>query len=350
MRLCKLSDIVGYEKLARPVMTSDYTELLASGTILKPEYVKKLEQLGITEVLIEDTKLQPEEVQILKEEVGDVFKEKVRTVLERHVYSNNAELEELSQTADNIISNILENDEIVEQIYDIRERSADIYEHSISVCSLAILVAAKLGLSKEKLHDVGVASLFHDIGLRYLDFAYSNQLIEELQERDQTEYRKHPAYAFTALEKEKWISKEAKLMILQHHERMDGSGYPLHAKKPELTSQIIEVTDVFDEMICGIGCRRCKVYEAVEYLKVTRGVKFSETVVDVLLDFTAVYPAGSLVLLNTSETAVVVRQNKSFPERPVLRIVKDKEGKTVNEGKEINLLDERTIFIDQVIM
>lgn len=350
MRLCKLSDIVGYEKLARPVMTPDYIELLAAGTVLKPEYVVKLEQLGVTEVLIEDTRLKPEEVQILKADVGDLFKEKVRTVLERHVYSNNAELEELSKTADSIITNILESDEIVEQIFDIRERSADIYEHSISVCSLAILVAAKIGLSKDQLHDLGVASLFHDIGLRYLDFAYSNQLIEELQERDQTEYRKHPAYAFTALEKETWISKDAKLMILQHHERLDGSGYPLHVKKPELTSQILEVTDVFDEMICGIGCRRSKVYEAVEYLKVTKGVKFSEKVVDVLLDFTAVYPAGSLVLLNTKETAVVVRQNKSFPERPVLRIVKDEEGKNVSGEQEINLLDERTIFIDKVIM
>lgn len=350
MRLCKLSDIVGYEKLARSVMTQDYHELLAAGTVLKPEYVAKLEQLGITEVLIDDTKLKPEEVQILKEDVEDIFKEKVRSVLERHIYTNSAELEELSKTADSIISNILENDEIVEQIFDIRERSADIYEHSISVCSLAILVAAKMNLSKEELHDIGVASLFHDIGLRYLDFTYTNQNIDELSERDLAEYRKHPAYAFSALEKENWISKESKMMILQHHERMDGSGYPLHAKNVPITSQILEVTDAFDEMICGIGCERSKVYEAVEYLKITRESKFSGEVVEVMLDFTAVYPAGSLVSLNNNEVGVVIKQNRQFPERPILRIVKDSEGKSVEEERICDLLQVHTLFIEKVIM
>ncbi len=350
MKLCKLSDIVGYEKLARPAMTSDYRELLAAGTVLKPEYVAKLEQLGITEVLIDDTKLKPEEVQILKDDVEDLFKEKVRSVIERHVYSNTAELEELSKTADRIISSILDNNEVIEQIYDIKERSADIYEHSISVCAIAILMAAKLKRDKTEMHNIGVACLFHDIGLRYLDFKYDNQMIEDLSERELIEYRKHPAYAFSALEDETWISKESKLMILQHHERLDGSGYPLHVKSPGICSQIIEVADAFDEMICGIGCTRSRVYEAVEYLKIFRGTKFSDEIVDVLLDFTAVYPAGSLVLLNTGEIGVVVKQNKQFPERPVLRIVKDKDGRTVDDEKIYDLLDERTAYIEKVIM
>ncbi len=350
MRLCKISDIVGYEKLARAVMTPDYTELLAVGTVLKPEYVSKLEQLGITEVLIEDTKLRPEEVQILREDVEDLFKEKVRSVLERHVYSDNSELKELSETADSIITSILENEDIVEQIFDIRERSADIYEHSISVCSLTILIGAKLKLSREELHDLGVAAIFHDIGLRYLNFDYTNIEIEELDDKQKLEYKKHPAYAFSSLEKENWISKRAKLMILQHHERMDGSGYPMHAKNPDITTQILQVTDAFDEMICGIGCRRNKVYEAVEYLKITKGSKFSNKIVDLLLDFTAVYPAGSLVSLNTGEIALVLRQNKQFPERPILKVVKEKDGSEVSDDRVIDLLEVRTVYIEKVIM
>ena len=350
MRLVKLTDIVGYEKLARSVMTPDYHELLAAGSILKPEYVSKLEQLGITEVLIDDTKLKPEQVQILREDVEDLFREKVRSVLERHVYNNNAELEELSKTADRIITEILEDDNVIEQIFDLRERSADIYEHSISVCSLAVLVAAKLGQPKKELHNIGVASLFHDIGLRYLDFSYTNRTIEEMSEKEQIEYKKHPAYAFSSFEKEKWLSKESKLMILQHHERLDGSGYPLHTRNLSLQSEILAVTDVFDEMICGIGCKRTKVYEAVEFLKVAKGIKFSEEVVEVLLDFTAVYPAGSLVMLNTGEVGVVVRQNRQFPERPILRIVKDAQGKPLEGEKFCDLLDVRTIYIEKVIM
>ena len=184
MKLCKLEDIVGNEKLARPIMTSNYQELLAAGTILKPEYIPKIIQLGITEVFIEDDRLSPEQVVILREDVEDIFREKVRSVLERHIYNDNSELEELTKTADSIISNILENDALVEQIYDIQERSADIYEHSISVCSLAVLIAIKRKIDKTRIHDLGVACLFHDIGLRYLDFDYSNQIISEI-DKDQ---------------------------------------------------------------------------------------------------------------------------------------------------------------------
>lgn len=350
MRLCKLEDIVGNEKLARPVMTKDYMELLAAGTILKPEYIARLEAMGIEEVLIDDSKMNPAEIQLLRDDVDDLFSEKVKSVLERHVYNDSAELEKLTAVAEDIINNILSIDELVEQIFDIKERSADIYEHSISVCALSVLMAAKYELSKKEMHDIGVAALFHDIGLRYVEFKYDNQSLDELSEKELIDYKKHPVYAFTSLENEPWISKESKDYILKHHECLDGSGYPFHAKSMNLPSQILEVCDAFDEMICGIGCKRSKVYEAVEYMKICKGVKYSEEIVDKLLDFTAVYPAGSIVVLNTGEWAVVIRQNKQFPERPVLQIIKDKDGKSVEKAGEFNLLENLTAFVEKVIM
>lgn len=350
MKLCKLTDITGSVKLARPILKEDYTELLSAGTILRPEYVSRLAQLGITEVYIEENVHSKEEVQILKNDVEDKFKEKVRSVIERHVYNNSSELEELSKTADNIISSILENDEVVEQIFDIRERSADIYEHSISVCSMSIIVAAKLRLTKREMHNLGVACLFHDIGLRYLDFSYINRMLADMNPREQSEYRKHPAYAYSALERENWISGDSKLMILQHHERMDGSGFPLKIKRPDICSQILEVVDAFDELICGIGCRRAHVYEAIEFLKVFKGTKFSKETVEVMLDLIAVYPSGTVVSLNTGEQAQVVKQNKGYPERPVLNILRDKSGKEYINGKICDLMKERTVFIEDVIV
>lgn len=350
MKLCKVSDIVGNEKLARPIMTANYQELLAAGTVLKPEYIPKIIQLGITEVFIEDSKLNPEQVVILREDVEDLFKEKVRSVIERHVYNDNSDLEELAKTAEGIISSILSNDDLIEQIYDIKERSADIYEHSISVCSLAVLVAVKMKINKDDIHEIGVASLFHDIGLRYLDFDYSNIIIEELETKKLAEYRKHPAYAYSSLDREAWISNKAKTMILQHHEKMDGSGYPLHVKTLDIEAQILQVCDAFDEMICGIGCKRARVYEAVEYLKVTKGSWYNEEVVNTLLDFTAVYPAGTVVILNTGEMGIVIKQNRQFPERPILRIIKDATGKAIEDEVTCDLLEVRNVYIEKVLM
>lgn len=351
MKLCRIEDLKGNEVLARPIMTPDYMVLLSEGTIIKSEYLGKLRELGIEEIYVNsDFSLDIETKKILKDDIEKQYKQKVKDILERHTYQKNKELEELCKTADNIIKNILEEeDEVVEKIYDIKERSADIYEHSISVCSLASLLALKLGMSKESVHDISIGSLLHDIGLRYL----SNDIFDKDIFKDNSdhviEYKKHPIYAYTALRFEPWISETSKYIILNHHERLDGSGYPLKTKTFSDETKVVSICDVFDEMICGIGCKRVKVYEAVEYLKSFKNILFDGKIVDVFLEFTAVYPVGSIVITSDREEAVVVRQNNQFPDRPVLRIIKDKTGNDVKEEILKDMLKEKSLFIHEVL-
>lgn len=331
----------GGEVLAKAILTSDYRILLSEETRLRPEYIEKIKDLGINEVYIKDPELvSAQEVVLLKAELEESFKEKVKTVLEKHTYNNSKELVELAKTADNIIDNILEEDEVIEKIFDIKERSSDIYEHSISLCSLATLTALKMKLPMGKVHDIGVGSLLHDLGLRYLTINYENQNLDTLSNVELAEYRKHPVYGYSAVKNEPWISNIGKNIILYHHERMDGSGYPLKAKEIPFEAAIVGVCDAFDEMICGIGCKRIKVYEAVEYLKNYRGVKFAKEIVDTFLEFTAVYPVGSKVLLTDNRSGNVIRQNKEFPNRPVIQL----------ENNEIvDLIKINNVFIEKVL-
>ena len=125
------------------------------------------------------------------------------------------------------------------------------------------------------MHDIGVGCLLHDLGLRYLTIEYADQDISSLSKIELAEYMKHPIYGYTALKDEKWISDISKDIILYHHEKLDGSGYPLKAKEIPYEAQIVSICDTFDEMICGIGCKRYKVYEAVEYLKTFKEEKFN---------------------------------------------------------------------------
>lgn len=353
MKLIKVSDLKGNEVLARAILTSELRILLSEETILRPEYIQKIKNLGITEVYIkedEDGLVHTQEVVLLKSDVEDFFRDRVRSILEKHTYSRNDELMELSQTADNIITNILQEEEVVEKIYDIKERSSDIYEHSISTCSLATLTALKLNISKERVHDIGVGCLLHDLGLRYLTIEYADQDISSLSKIELAEYMKHPIYGYTALKDEKWISDISKDIILYHHEKLDGSGYPLKAKEIPYEAQIVSICDTFDEMICGIGCKRYKVYEAVEYLKTFKEEKFNPEIINVFLEFTAVYPAGSQVILSDNSIGKVIRQNKEFPNRPVVQITKDKNGKDVNNENIVNLIKVNNIFIEKELV
>lgn len=349
MRRKTLNELTGNEILARDILTDDFLTILPKGAVLKPEYINKLKELDIKEVYVKEDEKRAEEVAILKAEVEHNVKEKVKDILERHTYQHNQELMALCETADNIIVNIIEEDEVAEQVFDIKERNADIYEHSLSICTMAVLTALKLKLSQDVIHHIGVGCLLHDIGLRYLTIDFNNQNISNLSAEDLKEYKKHPVYGYSALKNENWISDLSKNIILYHHERLDGSGYPLHATAIDEAIEIVNVCDTFDEFICGIGCKKIKVYEAIEYLKAYRNIKFSSRVIDTFLEFTAVYPVGTKVLTNEKETAVVIRQNKEFSDRPVLRILTDADGNPVEEERIKDMVKIHHIFIEKVM-
>ncbi len=341
MKIVKVDNLKGGEVLAKPILTKEYKILLSEEFVLRPEYVDKIRDLGITEVFVKDEELvKTQEVVLLKSDIEEGFKRQVRNIIEKHTYNNNQELVELSGTADGIISKILEEDDVIEQIYDIKERSSDIYEHSINLCSLATLTALKLNLAKERVHDIAVGSLLHDLGLRYMTISYQNQNLDSLSKVELSEYMKHPVYGYSAVKNENWISDTGKSIILFHHERIDGSGYPLKAKEIPYEAAIVGVCDAFDEMICGIGCQRTKVYEAIEYMKIYKGKRFSKEIVDALLQFTAVYPAGSTVLLTNGQTGKVVRQNKEFSDRPVIEL---------KNHDIIDLVKINNVFIEKVL-
>lgn len=344
----KVDKLKGNEKLARVVTTMDYQIVLPEGAIIRVDYIDKLKELGIKEVCI----YEQEEIninQILKSDIENSIKEKVQEILEKHTYRQNKNLEELSRTADSIISTILEEDQVIERVFDIKQRSADIYEHSISICSLAILTALKMELPAENIHDIGVGCLLHDIGLRYQVNDFSDKNIEEMSEYEVSEYKKHPIYGYTILKDEDWLSPASKDIILSHHENIKGSGYPLKAKDISLECRIVNVCDTFDEMICGIGCKRIRVHEAIEYLKFYKDKKYDADVVDVFLNFIAVYPVGTRVLTNEGETGVVIGQNKDFQDRPVLRIIQDKNGGTIKKKMIKDLVKIQNVFIEKVL-
>lgn len=350
MKLCKLEDIKPDSILAKPVMTVDYQVLLGEGTILREEYIEKLREIGILEVYIDDRIIpNNEEILILKKDIEESVKIQVKSVLEKHTYSHNQELESLNTAADNVISDIVSKDEVIEQVFDVKERSADLYEHSLNLCTLSVLTAIKLGFSDQQVHDIGVGSLLHDIGLRYLTIDYSDYDLNKMSSVERTEYKKHPVYGYTALKKENWISECAKNIILYHHEHMDGTGYPLKATDIPIEARVVSICDTFDEMICGIGCKRVKVYEAIEYLKTFKNSKFDGKIVDAFINFIALYPAGTIVKTSEGEVGIVIRQNKDFPDRPIIKIIKDKTGNQIFSDMVKDLVDINNIFIEEVL-
>ena len=406
MRLVTVEDLKDGDVLANDVLLEDYTVVLGKGTVIKEPYIEKLREMSIFTVYIEDepAKSEPKEepktppkkeepkktpapaktqaqasapaktqtpapapqnkkapekqpkpriemqaVTILRDDVEKQVSDKVKDILELHVYQRTETLKRIAETAQNIISDILEEDEVVEKVYDVKERSADIYEHSVQVCTIATLIALKLGLAEREVYDIGVASLMHDLGLRYLVVRYEDQDINLLPAKDQEEYKKHSIYGYTAIKNEDWLSENAKNIVLNHHEHKDGSGYPLGTDLVSRMVQIVGVCDEFDELICGIGKARVRVHEAINLIRNYSGIWYADDIVEAFLQLIAVYPVGSRVKTNQGEVGIVMRQNVHFPERPVLRIIEDKFGQVMREEKFVDLIKDTTVVIQTVI-
>lgn len=393
MKLVTIEDLKDGDIIANDVLLEDYTVVLGKGTVIKEQYIEKLRDLGIFTVYIEEKaeekpkapakykkpevkqetppkakveegkpkkaeekkpdnrrpKLSMETVTVLRDDVEKEIKNNIRDILELHVYQKTKGLKKIAETAQNIIEDILEEDEVIEKVYDIKERSADIYEHSLQVCTIATLIALKLGLNEGQVYDISVSSLIHDLGLRYLVVRYEDQDINLLPAKDQEEYKKHPIYGYTAIKNEDWLSNQAKDIVLNHHERKDCSGYPLGTDLISRMTQIIGVCDEFDELICGIGKARVRVHEAINHIRNYSGIWYDNDIVDAFMQLIAVYPAGSQVKTNQGETAIVMKQNPHFPERPILRVTHDRFGQVINGEKIIDLIKDTKVVIQEVI-
>ena len=181
----------------------------------------------------------------------------------------------------------------------------------------------------------------------YINFPYVNVSENKMTNTVAVEYNNHTIFGYSSLQDEEWLPDVAKEIILFHHERIDGSGYPFQHKGDRLKSEVklVSICDDFDSMISGIGSEKMKIYEAIEYIKVHSGVKYDPTIASKFLDSVAAYPVGCTVYTSDGEKAVVIRQNKEAADRPVIRMTEHADGTPYTENVEYNLLKQLTMFI-----
>ena len=349
MKKVSVNELTGGEYLATPVRLTDNQTLFYEGTCLYMKHIEALVSAGITEVeIFEPTALSPKEKMVIKEKLKADCSKKIQNVMERYVTYDNG-IEEISETANEIVEDMFSREEVVDRVYDIRERSGDLYEHSVMVASLSILTALKMNLSKWEVYDIGVGSLLHDMGLRYLSVPYQDiDVYEEFDPESLFEYKKHTLYGFSSVERETWMSNESKKIILFHHERLDKSGFPFKHIVMPIGVRIVAIADAFDDILCGIGVKRGNVRQALEYIRNGRDILFEGRIVDYFLEFIAAYPVGTTVVTNKGDEAVVIEQNEHFTDRPKIKLVKDRYGKTYKEEKLIDLLENDDISIESV--
>ena len=197
-------------------------------------------------------------------------------------------------------------------------------DHALSVAVLSMAIAAHMNLSRDHVAQVILGALLFDVGMLMVPKRIRVGS-GTLTEADRQRVRTHPIYSVTMMEQIPGISPIPRLMGYQHHERLNGSGYPAAAPAENISefSRIVAVADVFAASTGPRGYKSSKLpYNAMEEVVIMahKGLLDSR-VVKAFLSAIGLFPVGSYVTLSNGDTAQVIGANALRIDRPVLRLV-----------------------------
>lgn len=163
------------------------------------------------------------------------------------------------------------------QYYDLETKN-----HCMNVQAYSLMIGKKLKMSDNELKVLEIASLLHDIGKIYIPLSITLKP-GRLNKREEAFMRKHPSYGYGYLKYHN-IPDEIAICVLEHHEYIDGSGYPNHRKGTQIhtVTKILQVADVYDALASDRPYR--KAYSTNEIIEELAKGKYFKGAVEVIVD------------------------------------------------------------------
>ncbi|WP_100405895.1 HD-GYP domain-containing protein [Bacillus solitudinis] len=217
-----------------------------------------------------------------------------------------------------------------------------IYHHAIAVGALSAFLGNKLNYSKGEWMQIGFGGALADAGMSKV----SPKILEKEGPLTATEFeemKKHPIHSYRMLKDVTGVTDSVLLAVLQHHERHDGSGYPLGAndQKMHIFSQVVAVADVYHAMTSERHYRsKRSPYQVLEEISKEEFGKFDHKILQTLLDSLIQVSVGTKVRLTTGEEAEIVFFDSLSPTRPMVKL---------KNGDIIHLAQQTHMHIDEII-
>ncbi|MBI4849481.1 MAG: HD-GYP domain-containing protein [Nitrospirae bacterium] len=278
--------------------------------------------------IVEPEKIDRNPVSIQEEfikakEIKSEAKKTIHNIMEDIRFGKQIKTENVGLVVDEMIDSIFRNQDALISLVRIKEKDEYTYLHSVSVGVLMISFGKHLGFDIATLKEVGMGAMLHDVGKMIVPQALLNKE-EKLTEEELGMLKKHVEYSRMLLEQTHGLTKSAITLAAQHHERIDGTGYPLGLKGDEIDyyARVAAIVDVYDAMTS----KRCyqdrfmptevlkKLYEWSSY-------HYDRNLVEQFIRCVGIYPVGSLVRLESGLIGVVVKNGEKNLLHPVVRIV-----------------------------
>lgn len=336
-------------KLAKDIILDDGRFLLLKGFTLKKRYLDKIRRYDIPYVYVED---EIEKVEHFSEEV--VYSETfhtIKNIMQTVRNGGDVDLRSVKETVAQIVLKIMNDDNVFMKLTGIRDIDNYTYLHSVDVCIYSIIVGKSMNLISDALNDLALGAILHDIGKCKIPLSILNKPAK-LTKDEYEVIKKHSEYGYNIVSRTSGVNEEIAKIALHHHEHWDGSGYPygLKGKEIDLFSRIVAIADVYDALTANrVYRKRFMPHEAAEYIISNSAVQFDPEILKIFMDNIAVYPEDIIVMLNTGEIARVLESRETDSIRPKVLVITRKEGPPVLEPYEIDLMENPSVSIVDII-
>lgn len=354
MRLVDISSVNDGSVLAQSIYNDKGQTLLSEGVTLNKRLINLLSEQGITFIYIKDPNT--EDI-AFKEPISRELKFKTISKIENtfeQIEGNASHMSSIileKNTKDFmdivrcLLTEIKSNQDLLTILSDVFVYDDYIFTHSFNVALYSLAIGLHLKLSPKELEILGLGAILHDIGKvkvpEEILFKPGKLTFEEFEI-----VKGHTKEGFDILRKVNNISLLVAHCAYQHHERIDGSGYPrgISGKDIHLFGKIIAVADVFDAVTSNRVYRKAMLPSTgMEILYGGAGTIFESEIVNAFRKSVAIYPVGLSVELSDGRKGIVSRQNKGISDRPIVRVIEENARKV--KPYEINLLEELSIVI-----
>ncbi|WP_183108719.1 HD-GYP domain-containing protein [Thermohalobacter berrensis] len=261
-------------------------------------------------------------------------------------FADNIPEDEVKDIVKEVVNYILQNNEIINRLYEIKSIDKYTFKHSINVCVLSIITGIYLDYGIYELIDLGIGAILHDIGKTKIP----NSILNKPGKLTDDEYemiKKHSSYGYEILKYNIGLDEKISRVALHHHEKVNGRGYPYGKRENEIDtySKIVAITDVYDALTSNrIYRKKMKTFHAVDYIISMAGYQFNKRLVQTFAKNIPIYSKSKGVMLSNGHKGIVIDVREEFPTKPVVKVLYDRDCKLKNPYN-IDLLESKVITV-----
>lgn len=249
------------------------------------------------------------------------------------------DVKEAKKTTTGIVESVLRNPDAFMLLQRMKNKNRYRYTHAINSCALAATFCRHLGFSKTEIHDISMGALMLDVGTTRLPDSLID-MEEALNPVSMKLVRHHVQFGMEILDNTPELPPVVREMLLTHHERINGKGYPagLSGDQIPVSGRIAAIIDCYDAMISSRPYRKkISPVEAISTLYNWRNIDFQEDLIEQFIQCIGAYPTGSLVELSSGQVGIVMSQNRVRRLYPKILLILTADGNPYESPQMLDL-------------